>query len=527
MFLHRNRPPLTEASFVREVASVPEPAAVSSQGTTLRPVLKPPSRAHDIASNSRSISTADNNDAAIQDPQISLLQPRLSVPSFADGSIHEVQPLPIVGVTSAATKAPQSVTLNSACHPQSANTETNTTITQGSTHGIAQATDPLQVSTALCSATIGPGPVTQNTQNTANLHTQNRVVVLGKVNAKTIYSRDIPAEIQMQYLDIEAKLNKGVRKYLEKKKKSQKGLTLTLMMLGQNLRSSAPHIVLTCEPKSEPSVRNYLHKDRVEPIWRGEGGKGFQLEIATMVPQPAAFEAFQDKFCSFSIEYQHNGRSLFATIGGNVTLCYPNGSPQQYGLTVNHLFDHYRDDDFEDAAFFSSDSASEDSDDSVETDESIGTGSPTMPSQDSDSEHRLDVWESVRVAPTSPQQSQGGVPATGESKRISLGKLVPETFFSHVARNRDWALIEYVEQPSSSFDVDSKPQEHLKAVRFDPLGGSMPVSVLYCGAAHTGRLNAAPTSTVVPGGSRPIRVYTFSFDEAPGMYAFRINEDVC
>jgi hypothetical protein len=368
--------------------------------------------------------------------------------------------------------------------------------------------------------------VTQNIQNIANLHTQNKVVALGQVNAKTIYSRDIPAEIQMQYLTVEAKLNKGLRKYLEKKKKSKKGLTLTLMMLGQNPRNNEPHIVLTCEPKSEPCVRNYLHKDRVEPIWRGAGCKGFKLEIVTMVPQPAALEAFQDKSCNLIIEYHHNGRSLIATIGGNVTLCYPNGSSQQYGLTVNHLFDSYRDDDSEDAASFSSDCASEDSDGSLETDESIGSYSSTMSSHENDAADRLDVWESARVAPNSPQQRQGAVTAINDSKRIALGKLVTKTFVSHIARNRDWALIEYVGQPLDRVNVENELQGQLKAATFDALEGSMSVSVLYRGTAHTGRLNATPTITVVPGGSRPVSVYTFSFDEAPGAYAYRNNEDV-
>jgi hypothetical protein len=489
--------------------------------------LEPPSHAHDIASNSQSALTADNNDAAIQDLENLLSQPTLSVPSHADGSIHGVQSLSVADATSTVTTAPQSVTLGSACRPQSANTETNTATTQGSTHDFAQATDPLLVSTALDSATTGSGPVTQDIQSTAILHTENRVFTLGKVNAKTIYSRDIPAEIQKQYLNIEAKLNKNLRKYLKKKNKSNKGLTLTLMMLGHNPRNNEPHIVLTCEPKSEQCVRNYLHKNRIEPIWRGERGAGFKLEIATTVPQPAAFEVFQDKSHSICIEHHHNGRTLFATIGGNVTLCYPNGSSQQYGLTVNHLFDLYRDDDSEDAASFSSDSASEESNGSIETDGSICPDSPTVSLQDSDTEHRLDVWESVRVAPTSPQQSQGGVPATSDPKRKALGRLVPKTFVSHLARNRDWALIEYVEQPLSRFDAESKPQGHLKAATFDPLGGSMPVSVVYREIPHAGRLNAAPTSTVVPGGSRPVSVYTFSFDAAPGAYAFRKNEDIC
>ncbi|KAH7086228.1 hypothetical protein FB567DRAFT_471660 [Paraphoma chrysanthemicola] len=517
MLVQSNRHSLAKANCARDVASVPEPAAVTPQGTTLRPVLEPPSRARGIATNSLPIATADNNDTTIQDLQNSPLQPALNVPSYADGSIYGAQSLHVAGVTSAVTAAPhlQSVTLGSACHPQSANAETSTTTTQESTYDTAQPTHPLQATTALNSATTGSGSVTQNIQNTANLDAQNRVVALGKVNAKTIYSRDIPAEIQMQYLIIEAKLTKGLRRYLERKKKSKKGLTLTLMMLGHNSRNNEPHIVLTCEPKSEPFVRNYLHKDRVEPIWRGEGGKGFKLEIDTMTPQPATLEALQDKSCSFFIEYHHNGRVLVATIGGNVTLCYPNGSSQKYGLTVNHLFDLRRDDDSGDAASFCSNTTSEDSDGSCETNESIVSSSSTISSQDSDTEDRWDIWESVRVAPTSPQQSQGGVTATGDSRRIALGKLVPKTFVSHVARNRDWALIEYVEQPLSKFDVESKPQGHLEVATFDSLEGSMPVSVIYCETAHTGRLNAAPTSTVVPGGSRPVSVYTFSFDEAP------------
>jgi hypothetical protein len=526
MLLHRNRPPLKAPSFAREAAFVLDhPAAITSQGTILQPVLEPPSHAHDIASNSQFLSTANKYDAAIQDLQNSPPQPTLSVLSHADGSICGAQSLSVAGAISAVTTTPQSVILASACRLQSADREMSTA-TQGSIHGIAQAADLLSIPTALSSATTGSGHVTQNNKDTANLLTQNRVVALGKINGKTIYSRDIPAEIQMQYLNIEAKLNKGLRKYLAGKRKSNKGLTLTLMMLGQNPCNNEAHIVLTCEPKSEKSVRNYLHKNRIEPIWRGEEGKGFKLEISTLIPQPAALKAFGDKSCSVFIEYHHNGRSLFATIGGNISLCYPDGSSQQYGLTVNHLFDLYRDDDAEDAVSFSSDSTSEDSNDSIEIDECICPDSPKLSSQDSDVEHRLEVWESVRVAPTSPQQSQGDVPATSDLERTALGKLIPKTLVSHLARNRDWAFIEYVEQTLSRFDLESEPQGHLDAATFDPLKGSMAVSVVYRGTVHAGRLNAAPTSTIVPGASRPVSVYTFLFDEAPSAYVFRKNEEV-
>jgi hypothetical protein len=103
----------------------------------------------------------------------------------------------------------------------------------------------------------------------------------------------------------------------------------------------------------------------------------------------------------------------------------------------------------------------------------------------------------------------------------------PKTLFSNVARNRDWALIEYVEQPLTNSDVESKPQGRLEAAKFNSLGGTMPVSVVYHRTVHTGRLNAVPTSAIVPGGGRPFSVNTFSFGEAPSAYAFRNSEQVC
>ncbi|KAJ8107477.1 hypothetical protein OPT61_g8839 [Boeremia exigua] len=476
----------------------------------------------------------ENTDEAVQDlPNLPIWLKR-SVPTYADGSVQSVS---VADTISVGTTAPQSVTLGSACSLQSVDCEISTAKTQVPTCGITQVTTAVPVSTAQGSVTIDSGSVTENLQtdstaqgsvtidsgsvtenlqNTANPFPQNTVVALGKVNAKTIYSRDISTEVQTQYLKIETRLIEGLRKYLARKKKSKKGLTLTLMMLGQNPHNNEPHIVLTCEPGSEKCVSSYLHKKRIEPIWRGEHRRGFKLEIATMIPRPAAHEALGDEMCNILVGYHHNGKSLFATIGGNVILCYSDGSFQQYGLTVNHLFYLRRDDnDDEDIASCCSDSASEASNDSIESDESICSNSKTNSSQDSEVEHRLDVWESTGVASTGLQQSQGDVVATSGSERTVLGTLVPKTFVSRSARDRDWALIEYAEQPSVGFNMDSTPYGNLEAAKFDPFGGPMPVSVVYRGTPHAGRLNAAPTSTIVPGGSSSISVYTFSFDEAP------------
>lgn len=102
--------------------------------------------------------------------------------------------------------------------------------------------------------------------------------------------------------------------------------------------------------------------------------------------------------------------------------------------------------------------------------------------------------------------------------RAPFGSLVSETLASNIARNRDWAFVEYVEQPSSEPSVNKRPQQRLEAAVFNSLDGSTKASVIYRRVMHSGRLSAVPTSMIVPGGSTFVSVYTFSFDKAPGLY---------
>lgn len=238
-------------------------------------------------------------------------------------------------------------------------------------------------------------------------------------------------------------------------------------------------------------------------------------------------------------------------------LHFADGTSERYGLTVYHVFSLAGGAKFEDDASSSSDSGlSEWSVDGDESDTSVPSVRsfdnadskateanmatmlwskiPTAYSQNQaesmrprrvfdNSSRDLDLWTgsstAQRVYSRGPRETLSNdnaheIAASSESvsNRILVGAAVPDTLASDVMRNRDWALIEYAQKASNDF----VPRKPIEAVAFDPQHGTIEVSVRFQGVTEAGRLCAVPTSTIVPGGTNFVDVYTFSFEQRPG-----------
>jgi hypothetical protein len=432
---------------------------------------------------------------------------------------------------------------------------------------IAQVSD-VATTTAPQVLPINPGPAAQSVPTVPGPvihHAQSAQHTIGGLN---VWSLNIPRAIQDCYSVIQDRLRTGIRNYLTDKNKPTALLALGLRLLGNTEIKAQPYIVVFCHQKSKRRAEKYIRKPYVEQLLRSDESIILDIRVHSSGLERTALEVMggvigtpDSRFGGATIEVLFDETSSFATIGGDVLLHFLNGTSERYGLTANHVFSLAGGAKIDDDASSSRDSDS--SEWSVDGDESDTSVSSVRSSGNADSQRVGDtaeanmataLWSKMptvspqdRVESMSPRRMFDGSSRDPESRtefstaqrvysrgphetlstnialeiatssesvpnRMLLGAAVTDTLASDVARNRDWALIEYAQKASN----DSVSRKFIKAVAFDPRNGAIDVSVKFRGVIEPGRLCAVPTSTILPGGTSFVDVYTFTFEQCPG-----------
>jgi hypothetical protein len=415
---------------------------------------------------------------------------------------------------------------------------------------------------------VNPGPAAQSLPTVlipVIHHTQSVQHTIGGLN---VWSLNIPRAIQACYSVIQNRLRTGIRNYLTDKNKPTALLALGLRLLGNTETTAQPYIVVFCHQKSKRRAEKYIRKPYVKQLLRSNEGFILNICVDSSSLMRTALEVMggvigtsDSRFRGATIEVLFDKTSSFATIGGDVFLHFLNGTSERYGLTANHVFSLAGGAKIDDDASSSSDSdSSEWSVDGDESDTSVPsvrspvnadsqrvhdtTGAnmatallskvPTVSPQDrvesmtprrmfnnssKDPESQTQFSTAQRVYSRGPHETSSTnialeIATSGESvpERMLLGAAVIDTLTSDVARNRDWALIEYAQKASNN----SVSRKLIEAVAFDPRNGAINVSVTFSGVTEPGRLCAVPTSTIVPGGTTFVDVYTFTFEQCQG-----------
>ena len=163
------------------------------------------------------------------------------------------------------------------------------------------------------------------------------------------FRRDIDAETQIRYKDIEKVLEQPLYDFLLRKERkySHQPILIRPMILGKSNADAKPYIIVSCSKKYSERVKKFFKKDWVKNLCEpsDEDVPRFQVYV---VPRPTKLAAAlvnalcqgakscAKTNCGTLVEFNNDWGKSRATLGGLIKVTQSNGEYTLYGLTSGH-----------------------------------------------------------------------------------------------------------------------------------------------------------------------------------------------
>ena len=322
------------------------------------------------------------------------------------------------------------------------------------------------------------------------------------IDGMVIFRKDIDKQTVHRFDDVAERIQGPLIEYLRKNTKNFRPMALRLMILGKDEATAKPWIVVLCPAHTSKKVKQFFQKDRIKRLYLSNEPSEISFEVTTSSP-PLKLSALDQLIGVFGITdfYKENGNwstpirlhqkagQRYATMGGLIVATGPNNVKTYYGLTAGHILEH------EDML--------------PETDDDEDSGYTSQDNHDSSSDGDTiveDPLAEILAETTEPSISYAIIHYEGW-KRVGQ---ISDASFSSQAINRDWALVEGVEELL-------KQPGHLKIEEMDtdsdisttdsPADTTLDVVLMEVGTPQKSWVSRLPAMVLLPSASKFVRTF--------------------
>ena len=268
---------------------------------------------------------------------------------------------------------------------------------------------------------------------------------LDKIKGLTRFEKEVDETTFLSFKDVVDKLKGPLLRSLQKSKKTFRPFVIRLLLLGTDESSAKPYIVVFCPDCVHDLVKNYFRQDSSRRLC--QPGRAGQASFNVLVHPPIEPKTSHNphttsvstghstrdstRFRSVHLKVDGSHGTRYATMGGYIVVVNKDESLLWYGLTAGHSIVQ---DKLEEGV--QSDQASEEPDIDLSLFSGLTISTPPQIPELAGNSAISDTTHNLATGP------QAVIEWSGTASIASAS-------FSTQARNRDWALLEAVDDQSA------------------------------------------------------------------------------